>query len=194
MYQSGAEQFFIPEIPIVGPQRNGSIALTGFYHQDVAIGGNVHLAESPYSSELRLSRLPSVSATHDNQTRDRRQRLPERSEAMPHAVITGAPSLEQIWRGFEPQQEVLGSDVRNLQGAYLRSDGTQLLVLALVIELGVTQRFMIVVEQKKTSTVVRCQLHTPVEKTAGVKALVERVARMLIDGGGSLEKTNLPDL
>ena len=113
---------------------------------------------------------------------------------MPHAVIAGAPPLEQIWKGFQPQQEVLGSDVRNLQGAYLRADGTQLLVLALVIELGVTQRFMIVVEQKKTSTVVRCQLHTPVEKTAGVKALVERVARMLIDGGGSLEKTNLPDL
>ena len=113
---------------------------------------------------------------------------------MPHAVITGAPPLEQIWRGFEPQQEVQGSEVRNLQGAYLRSDRTQLLVLALVIELGATQRFLFVVEQKKTSTVVRCQLHHPVEKTAGVKALLARVARLLIEAGGSLEKTNLPDL
>ena len=67
---------------------------------------------------------------------------------MPHAVISGAPPLDQFWHGFEPYQQVNGSEVRNLLAAYLRSDATQLLVLALAIELGVTQRFLIVVEQK----------------------------------------------
>ncbi|MEE2883019.1 MAG: hypothetical protein VYD70_04775 [Planctomycetota bacterium] len=113
---------------------------------------------------------------------------------MPHAVISGAPPLDQFWHGFEPYQQVNGSEVRNLLAAYLRSDTTQLLVLALAIELGVTQRFLIVVEQKKTNTVVRCQQHHPVEKTAGVKALVAQVAIRLIEGGGTLEKTNLPEL
>lgn len=113
---------------------------------------------------------------------------------MPHAVVSGGPDLDQFWREFEPYQQVNGSEVRNLLAAYLRKDATQMLILALVIELGVTQLFLIVVEQKKTSTVIRCQQHTPVEKTAGVKALIARVASLFIEGGATLEKTNIPEI
>ncbi|MGE4618628.1 MAG: hypothetical protein AAEJ04_02325 [Planctomycetota bacterium] len=113
---------------------------------------------------------------------------------MPHAIISGGPALCKVWKGFEPFQAIEGSSVRNLLGAYLRTDETQLLVLALVIELGVTQRFLIVVEQKKENIVVRCQQHDSVEKTAGVKALVAEVANLFIVGGGSVVKTNLSEL
>lgn len=113
---------------------------------------------------------------------------------MPHVVVSGAPSLDQFWREFEPYQEVNGPEVRNLLAAYLRADATQMLILALAIELGVTQRFLIVVEQKKSTTVIRCQQHTPVEKTDGVKTLVAKVASLMIERGATLEKTNLPEL
>ncbi|MDE0958363.1 MAG: hypothetical protein OSB12_06985 [Planctomycetota bacterium] len=113
---------------------------------------------------------------------------------MPHAILRGGTSIAELWENFEPHQEVSGSEVLQLEAAFLRKDRSQMLVLALAIENGVTQRFFIVVGMKGQKIAIRCQQHQAFEKTSGVKSLVTHVVKTLVAAGAVVQKTNLPGL
>ena len=110
---------------------------------------------------------------------------------MPHASIRGALPLSEIWNKFEPAGDVDGSAVLQLESAFLRKDHGQLLILALAIENGVSQRFFIVIGNKGDQTIVRCQQHHAPQKTRGVKTLLNRVVKLLTDEGAEVEQSNL---
>jgi hypothetical protein len=113
---------------------------------------------------------------------------------MPHAILRGGSSIADLWENFEPHREMSGSDVLQLEAAFLRKDRSQMLILALAIENGVTQRFFIVVGMKGQKIAIRCQHHQAFEKTSGVKTLVAQVAKMLVAGGAVVQQTNLRGL
>jgi Asp-tRNA(Asn)/Glu-tRNA(Gln) amidotransferase A subunit family amidase len=113
---------------------------------------------------------------------------------MPHAILRGGTSIADLWENFEPHKELSGSDVLQLEAAFLRKDRSQMLVLALAIENGVTQRFFIVVGMKGQKIAIRCQHHQAFEKTSGVQALVAQVVKTLVAAGAVVQKTNLPGL
>ncbi|MDE0960836.1 MAG: hypothetical protein OSB09_08655 [Planctomycetota bacterium] len=113
---------------------------------------------------------------------------------MPHAILQGGSSIPALWENFEPHQEVSGSAVLQLEAAFLRKDRCQLLILALAIENGVTQRFFIVVAKKGDNIAIRCQHHQAFEKTSGVQTLVATVVKKLVAGGAVVQQTNLAGL
>ncbi len=110
---------------------------------------------------------------------------------MPHAVLRGGLPLSRVWEQIEPVQEVSGSDVLQLEGAFLRHDRAQLLLMGLVIEQGVRQHFFISIAEKGDRISVSCQKQLSLEKTPGVKKLVSRVVQYLIEEGATVEKSNL---
>ena len=110
---------------------------------------------------------------------------------MPHAILRGGTSIADLWEKFEPHQELSGSEVLQLEAAFLRKDRSQMLVLALAIENGVTQRFFIVVGMKGKKITIRCQQHLAFEKTRGVKSLVAQVVKTLVAAGAVVQKTDL---
>ncbi|OUU23241.1 MAG: hypothetical protein CBC13_06495 [Planctomycetia bacterium TMED53] len=113
---------------------------------------------------------------------------------MPHAILGGKLDLEEVWTEFSPHKEVHGAKIQNYCACFLRNDRQQLLFRCIAIDLGVTQSFYIVVEDKGSSTTVKCVDDPHLEKGPVVQEMIVKISETLITKGMTLEKTNLAAL
>ena len=113
---------------------------------------------------------------------------------MPHAILVGQLDLGQVWREFSPHKEVEGARIQNWSACFMRNDGKQLLFRCIARDLGVTQTFFAVVENKGKSFTVKCVDDPNLEKGPVIQGMIARISLDLIQRGLRLEKTNLADL
>ena len=112
---------------------------------------------------------------------------------MPHVILKGRISLKEIWSDFSPRQDVTGARVQNYMGVFLRSDEGQLLYRCLAVELGVTQTFFLIVDDKGGSYTDKCVNDPHLEKGPVVKDMIVTISKELIARGLVLEKTNITE-
>ncbi|GJM44282.1 MAG: hypothetical protein DHS20C21_11240 [Gemmatimonadota bacterium] len=114
---------------------------------------------------------------------------------MPHVVIEGQVDVGEFFRGLEPIQERDSSGIRKITDAYVNTKGNSVLLESVVVENGLTQKFMIAVSTKGAGVTVRLLPLTDPEKTPGVKQLMADVARQIIARfpGATFGKTNLQE-
>ena len=112
---------------------------------------------------------------------------------MPHVILRGRISLKEIWSEFSPRQDVTGARVQNYMGVFMRSDEEQLLYRCLTVDLGVTQNFFLMVDDKGGSYTVKCVNDPHLEKGPVVKEMIVTISKELIARGLVLEKTNITE-
>ena len=113
---------------------------------------------------------------------------------MPHAILQGQLSLDEIWGEFVPHKEVHGAKIQNYCACFMRNDRQQLLFRCIAIDLGVTQSFFIVVEDKGSSLKVKCVGDPHLEKGPVVQEMIAVISQRLLDRGMTLVKTNIAQL
>ena len=113
---------------------------------------------------------------------------------MPHAILKGQLALEEVWREFSPQKKVENARIQNWSACFMRNDGQQLLFRCIARDLGVTETFFVVVEDKGKSYTVKCVDDPHLEKGPVIQEMIAEIASDLIRRGLSLEKTNLSQL
>lgn len=113
---------------------------------------------------------------------------------MPHVILRGTCSLEDVWRQFRPLTTSVGGWITKLTDCYLGVSHGGLLVEATAVYRGVTHNFYVRVDGKSDQITVRIEPRTNVEKNDGVKRAVALVANQLrvVAPVLSIEKTNLP--
>jgi hypothetical protein len=114
---------------------------------------------------------------------------------MPHAVISGAPPVSDVFRAYEALLYRNGDIVLKTGTAYLSSDGRSMVIEATAVEGGSPRNFLVLAGQREGGLVVRLHPSIEVEKTDGVKRLLAMVAMQVMGKfpGTSLGKTNLQD-
>ena len=111
---------------------------------------------------------------------------------MPHVIITDPPDLRDYYQQFRPWQDALEDGTRLATRAiYLRGDAEAVLVDGFCLELGPPTHFFVSIETKKQQITVRLHPHPSPPRTPGVKAVLVRVARDLLQLGGRVDRTNL---
>ena len=112
---------------------------------------------------------------------------------MPHVILKGRISLKEIWSEFSPRQDVTGARVQNYMGVYMRSDEEQLLYRCLTVDLGVTQNFFLMVDDKGGSYTVKCVNDPHLEKGPVLQEMIVSISKELMAKGLVLEKTNISE-
>lgn len=112
---------------------------------------------------------------------------------MPHVILRGRISLKEIWSEFSPRQDVTGARVQNYMGVYMRSDEEQLLYRCLTVDLGVTQNFFLMVDDKGGSYTVKCVNDPHLEKGPVLQEMIVSISKELMAKGLVLEKTNISE-
>ena len=96
---------------------------------------------------------------------------------MPHVQIVGPAPLVDL---VDPLAQVIDQSPRQvlkIKDAYMGLDEQRLLLEGVVIEGHLRQSFFLLLRQAEDGLIVRCHPSSPVQKTAGVKALIALVAR-----------------
>lgn len=114
---------------------------------------------------------------------------------MPHVVLNGKVSLDDIFNKFK------GVLVRNENGIlktdniYFSRDKTIMLIESLAIEKGVKNSFLAMISRRDDGVVVRIYPGIEVEKTPGVKKILSEIAKQLLTSSPELiiGETNLLD-
>ncbi|HCW44122.1 MAG: hypothetical protein H8E43_04690 [Planctomycetia bacterium] len=112
---------------------------------------------------------------------------------MPHVILRGRISLKEIWSEFSPRQDVTGARVQNYMGVFMRSDEEQLLYRCLTVDLGVTQNFFLMVDDKGGSYTVKCVNDPHLEKGPVLQEMIVSISKELMAKGLVLEKTNISE-
>ena len=112
---------------------------------------------------------------------------------MPHVILRGRISLKEMWSEFSPRQDVTGARVQNYMGVFMRSDEEQLLYRCLTVDLGVTQNFFLMVDDKGGSYTVKCVNDPHLEKGPVLQEMIVSISKELMAKGLVLEKTNISE-
>ena len=114
---------------------------------------------------------------------------------MPHVVVEGAGDLRGFADGFAPIEERDQTGIRRTADVLVSTRGSRVLIEAVVVETGRTQRFFVSVSNHEHGAAVRLEPLTDPEKTAGVKRLLAAVAGRLAAHfpGARYSKTNLQE-
>ncbi|MCC5875885.1 MAG: hypothetical protein JJU11_06670, partial [Candidatus Sumerlaeia bacterium] len=62
---------------------------------------------------------------------------------MPHVILNGPLSPEDIWLAFQPIEFKEKENLYKAEAAYLNSDKTELLIRSLVVERGFKRKFLV---------------------------------------------------
>jgi hypothetical protein len=91
---------------------------------------------------------------------------------MPHVVIEGPVSIEDIWMAYAPIQRTEGDWVFKTEDCYLSNDKTELLVRCMVVESGYARKFFVRLYQRDKSLTLKLEPLTDPEKTDAVRRLL----------------------
>ena len=95
---------------------------------------------------------------------------------MPHVVVEGAGSLDQVYRKFQPFADRQGDEILKVVDLYLNQKENSLLLESIVIESGSQQAFFVQLSQKEHNVTVRLLPRTDPTKSPGVKRLLAKIA------------------
>ena len=114
---------------------------------------------------------------------------------MPHVVLEGTISLNDLQGRFSPVMERNGSEILKTGDFYVNHTDSSALLEAIVIESGPPKNFFVHLSKKKNSLTVRLFPLTDPEKTNGVKKLMGIIAKKIRELFPESEfgKTNLQD-
>ena len=114
---------------------------------------------------------------------------------MPHVVLTGAIMLRDV---FEKLDSFMIRDEKKIlktSDKYINSDENSILVEAMAIEDNNKASFLVLLSRREDGLVIRIYPDSNVEKTEGVKKILAKIAKQLLEKFPSLRigKTNLQD-
>jgi hypothetical protein len=107
--------------------------------------------------------------------------------------LEGSADLELFYSSFQPTQERSEQEILKTQDIFISKDKKAILIEAIAIEDGSSQRFFIQVGVKENRTSIRLYPGTDPIKTPGVKKLLAIVAKQIREQHQTLEygPTNL---
>ncbi len=114
---------------------------------------------------------------------------------MPHVVLNGKVSMEDIFRELKPLMIRENQNILKTTDVYFERSKSAILVDSLAIETAKKTVFIAMINVRDDGLVVRLYPRIEVEKTDGVKRLLAEIAKQIIDAFPSLKigETNLKD-
>ncbi len=114
---------------------------------------------------------------------------------MPHVVLNGKVSMEDIFNQLKPLMIRENLNILRTTDVYFERSKTAILVDSLAIEAEKKTVFLAMINVRDDGLVVRLYPRIEVEKTDGVKRLLAKIAKQIIDAFPSLKigETNLKD-
>jgi hypothetical protein len=114
---------------------------------------------------------------------------------LPHVVLYGSPIMREVFQKLVPTMVREEKMVLKTMEAYINNDEKSILVEALAIEDDQKSSFLVLLAKREDGLVIRIYPNSIVEKTNGVKMILAKIAKMLIEEfpGLKLGKTNLQD-
>lgn len=99
---------------------------------------------------------------------------------MPHIVIEGPLSLEDVWMAYTHLDVTENATRYRTEGCFLSHDKSELLVSALVVEQGFAKKFYVRLHQRDNSLTIKLDILTDPEKTDGVRRLLAIFAERIL--------------
>ena len=114
---------------------------------------------------------------------------------MPHVVLTGKATIEDISKELKPLFIRNGSTILKTSEVYLERDKNAVLVDSLAIEANKKTTFLAMISGRDDGVVVRLYPKVEVEKTDGVRKILAELAKQLLAAfpGLKVGETNLAD-
>jgi hypothetical protein len=114
---------------------------------------------------------------------------------VPHVVLTGKATIEDISKELKPLFIRNGSAILKTSEVYLERDKNAVLVDSLAIEASKKTTFLAMISGRDDGVVVRLYPKVEVEKTDGVRKILAELAKQLIAAfpGLKVGETNLAD-
>lgn len=114
---------------------------------------------------------------------------------MPHVVLKGPITPEDIWIAFQPTEFVEGSSRFKAEDCFLAQDKTVALIRSITVERGFRKIFLVRVSSKEGTVTLSIDPLTPVEKSDGVRRLLGLYALRIMqaDPEITVHSTNIPE-
>lgn len=115
---------------------------------------------------------------------------------MPHVVLKGPLTVEDIWIAFEPTQFSEAGVQFKAEEAYLAHDKTMLLVRSLTVERGFPKSFFVRMHQKEDTITISLEKMARPDVTDAVKRLIGLYAWKILqtEHDATVETTNISEL
>ena len=113
---------------------------------------------------------------------------------MPHVVLKGRLTIEEVQKRFEPFVFKEGDLLVKVDRFYCERDGHAALLDTVVVERGHTQKFFIQLSPKAEGLTIRLEPLTDPEKTSGVRRAIALVAHRIREVTGcAYGRSNIED-
>ena len=115
---------------------------------------------------------------------------------MPHVILKGPTSLEDIWLTFEPTEFREGDVTFKAQECLLASDKESMLIRSLVVERGFPKNFFARLSARSGEISIGLEKLATPERTDAVKRLLGLFAWkiMQVEPDMQVEKTNIEEM
>ncbi|WP_455139489.1 hypothetical protein [Candidatus Hodarchaeum mangrovi] len=112
---------------------------------------------------------------------------------MPHAVINGNISIENVFKDIKPIFIRFNDTILKTNEFFISKDKKTILIDALCVETGKNNSFFMMLNQRDDGIVVRISPITEIDKTDGVKMLLAQITKSILKSYDkvTLGKTNL---
>jgi hypothetical protein len=100
---------------------------------------------------------------------------------MPHAVLIGKPSIEDIFKELRPLMIKDERGILRTMDSYLERTRKSILIESLPIQENRTVSFLAMISGREDGVVIRLYPKHEVEKTDGVKRLLAELAKQLLE-------------
>ncbi len=113
---------------------------------------------------------------------------------MPHVVLEGPLTPEEVWLGFKPLHFAESGMQLKVMECYLREDRSEALVAALTVERGFTKRFFLRIVGRDSRMTLSLESFGSPEKSDGVKRIIGLCGWYLMEADPrmSLASTDIP--
>ena len=99
---------------------------------------------------------------------------------MPHVVLEGPITIEDIWIAYAPLNHKEEGFRFKTEECYLAHDKTSLLIRALVVERGYAKKFFTIITQKEKAITIKFENLTDPEKTDASRRLLGWIADLIL--------------
>lgn len=99
---------------------------------------------------------------------------------LPHVVLNGKASIQNIFEKLEPLFVRDGTEILRTMELYLERNKNAILIDSLAIESDKKKSFLAMITGRENGVVVRLYPKQEIEKTDGVKRILAEIAKQLV--------------
>lgn len=99
---------------------------------------------------------------------------------MPHVVLKGPLTPEDVWLGFRPQECAEAGTIVKATECYLKDDKSVALIKAVLVERGFTRNFLVRLTHHDGELTLSVEPMTNVDRSEGVKRCIGLFAWLLM--------------